>query len=108
MKHDKADRRGNLFANAVAKIITSVFSVISVVNLSLLFHIERSVHCVLNKNKNYAKFFYSRPANNLSQKTSCGRSAIFARCAHFRAIYGESIFSFRATSPDPRATDNAL
>jgi hypothetical protein len=81
-----AERMGNLFAHAVANII-SVVSVISVVNLPLLFHIERGAHGVLNKNKNFAKNFISRFHNHLPPKNSCGRTPIFARGAHIRAIY---------------------
>jgi hypothetical protein len=60
--------------------------------LTAHIHIARLVHCVLNKNKNYAKNFYSRPTNNLAQKIPCGRGAIFARGAHFRAIYRGTMY----------------
>jgi hypothetical protein len=116
----KAGRMGNLFAHAVAKI-TSVLSVSSVAAYSLILcralrelrgkflpsfltsnkkpvssiqflHIERGAHGVLNKNKNYAKFFISHLYKHLSQKTSCGRGTIFARGAHVRAKGRESVF----------------
>jgi hypothetical protein len=48
-------------------------------------HIERGAHGVLDKNKNNAKFFYSRLYNNLPPKIPCGRTPIFARGAHVRA-----------------------
>jgi hypothetical protein len=58
-------------------------------------HIARIAHGVLTKNKFSAKFFICRPTSHLSQKTSCGRGTIFARGAHFRAIYGGMLFSLR-------------
>ena len=60
--------------------------------LITIANIERGVHGVLNKNKNYAKIFISRFYNHLSQKISCGRGIIFARGAHVRAIYRGTIF----------------
>jgi hypothetical protein len=52
---------------------------------TLFLHIERGVHGVLNKNKKFAKNFYSRPTSNLPQKNSCGRGTIFAWIVHIRA-----------------------
>jgi hypothetical protein len=54
-------------------------------NLTKCLHIARGAHCVLTKNKNYAKNFYSRPYNHLPQKIPCGRGTIFARIVHIRA-----------------------
>jgi hypothetical protein len=46
---------------------------------TLIVHIARGAHGVSNKNKNFVKDFISWPFNYLSQKTSCGWAAIFAR-----------------------------
>jgi hypothetical protein len=60
--------------------------------LMAIANIERNVHGVLNKNKNYAKIFISRFYNNLSQKNSCGRGTIFARIVHIHAKGREAVF----------------
>jgi hypothetical protein len=63
-------------------------------------HIERGAHGVLTKNKNYAKNFISRFYKHLPQKIPCGRTPIFARCAHFRAIYRGTVY-FRGMGVSP-------
>jgi hypothetical protein len=74
--------------------------------MDITVHIARGAHGVLSKNNFSNKNFYSRPHNNLPQKIPCGRTPIFARIVHIRAIYGETMFFF--PSDEARATRDEL
>jgi len=77
----------------VAKFCCSLLVACCLLKTSIQFlHIARVAHGVLNKNKNFVKNFISRPCKYLSQKTSCGQGAIFARIAHIRVKGREIVF----------------